>query len=61
MSSRILTTEQVESVEKAQLLLDIYKNANTGKVSCSDCAIKHVQNLLEVIDALDFELEQLSK
>jgi hypothetical protein len=61
MSSRILTEEQIESVEKARLLVDIYKNPSTGRVSCSDCALKHVQNLLEVVDALNFELDQLNK
>lgn len=61
MSSKLLTDEQIKSVKKAQLLVDIYKNPKTGTVSCTNCAIKHVQNLLDVIDALEFELEQLNK
>lgn len=62
MSSRILTEEQIAIVAKARKRVADYADQNGEiKISCKDCAIMYVHELLKVIDDLDFELEQLNK
>lgn len=62
MSSRLLTDEQIALVAKARERVAAYKDKNGEvKITCQDCAIMYVFQLLEVIDTYDFELDQLNK
>jgi len=62
MSSKILTDEQATLVSKARKRVDVYRN-NKGEInlSCQDCAITYMYKLIEIIDDLEFELDQLNK
>lgn len=60
--SKILTHEQINLIYKAKARTSVYYN-DKGEftVKCKDCAIKLVNDLLTIIDDLDFELNQLNK
>lgn len=60
--SNILTNEQLNLIYKAKARTAVYYN-DKGEftVRCSDCAIKLVNDLLKIIDDLDFELDLLNK
>jgi hypothetical protein len=60
--SLTLTDEQIDLIYKAKTRMAVYYN-DKGEftVKCNDCAIRLVNDLLKVIDDLEFELDQLNK
>lgn len=60
--SKILTTEQKKFIKRARKRVKLYHNKDDELPNlCVDCSIAFIAGLLEVIDALEFELNLYDK